>query len=114
MTHAQEDFYTHVENESCLVLVLLEYIISTVHFRLYGLLNSVKFLILLPWDPLVDYCIAILHAFVKHFQLTSVVEKVQAAITIQDVTSLDIYVKAEEGKAYYVVNDEAAGVVNLF
>ena len=30
----------------------------------------------------------------------SVVEKVQAAITIQDVTSLDIYVKAEEGKAY--------------
>lgn len=45
---------------------------------------------------------------------TSVVEKVQAAITIQDVTSLDIYVKAEEGKAYYVVNDEAAGVVNLF
>ena len=44
----------------------------------------------------------------------SVVEKVQAAITIQDVTSLDIYVKAEEGKAYYVVNGEAAGAVNLF
>ena len=44
----------------------------------------------------------------------SVVEKVQDAITIQDVTSLDIYVKAEEGKAYYVVNGEAAGAVNLF
>ena len=44
----------------------------------------------------------------------SVVEKVQAAITIQDVTSLDIYVKAEEGKAYYVVNGETAGAVDLF
>ena len=43
-----------------------------------------------------------------------VVEKVQAAVTIQDVTSLDIYVKAEEGKAYYVVNGEAAGAVDLF
>ena len=45
---------------------------------------------------------------------SAVVEKVQAAITIQDVTSLDIYVKAEEGKAYYVVNGEAAGAVDLF
>ena len=45
---------------------------------------------------------------------TSVVEKVQAAGTIQDVTSLDIYVKAEEGKVYYVVNGEAAGAVDLF
>ena len=45
---------------------------------------------------------------------TSVVEKVQAAISIQEVTSLDIYVKAEEGKAYYVVNGEAAGTVDLF
>ena len=44
----------------------------------------------------------------------SVVEKVQAAITIQDVTLLDIYVKDEEGKAYYVVNGEAAGAVDLF
>lgn len=44
----------------------------------------------------------------------SVVEKVQAAVTIKDVTSLDIYVKAEEGKAYYVVNGEAAGAVDLF
>ena len=44
----------------------------------------------------------------------AVVEKVQAAITIQDVTTLDIYVKAEEGKAYYVVNGEAAGAVDLF
>lgn len=44
----------------------------------------------------------------------SVIDKVQAAVTIQDVTSLDIYVKAEEGKAYYVVNGEAAGAVDLF
>ena len=43
-----------------------------------------------------------------------VVAKVQAAITVADVTSLDIYVKAEEGKAYYVVNGEAAGAVDLF
>ena len=45
---------------------------------------------------------------------TSVVEKVQAAVTSKDVASLDIYVKAEEGKAYYVVNGEAAGAVDLF
>ena len=44
----------------------------------------------------------------------SVVEKVQAAIQVADVTSIDIYVKAEEGKAYYVVNGEAAGAVDLF
>lgn len=43
-----------------------------------------------------------------------VVKKVQAAVTAADVTSLDIYVKAEEGKAYYVVNGEAAGAVDLF
>ena len=43
-----------------------------------------------------------------------VVAKVQAAVTVSDVTSLDIYVKAEEGKAYYVVNGEAAGGVDLF
>lgn len=40
----------------------------------------------------------------------SVVEKVQTA----DVTSLNIYVKVEEGKAYYVVNGDAVGAVNLF
>mgnify|MGYP007056198511 CR=1 FL=1 len=43
-----------------------------------------------------------------------VVKKVEAAVTTKDVTSLDIYVKAEEGKAYYVVNGEAAGAVDLF
>ena len=42
---------------------------------------------------------------------SSIVEKDQAAVTIKDITSLDIYVKAEEGKAYYVINDEAAGAV---
>ena len=44
----------------------------------------------------------------------AVVEKVQAAVTIKDVASLDIYVKAEEGKAYYVINGEATGAVDLF
>ena len=44
----------------------------------------------------------------------SVVEKVQAEIKAADVSSIDIYVKAEEGKAYYVVNGEAAGAVELF
>ena len=44
----------------------------------------------------------------------SVVEKVQAAIQVSDVSSIDIYVKAEEGKAYYVVNGEAAGAIDLF
>ena len=43
-----------------------------------------------------------------------VVKKVEAAVTTKDVTSLDIYVKAEEGKAYYVVNGGAAGAVDLF
>jgi len=43
-----------------------------------------------------------------------VVKKVEAAVTAETVTSLDIYVKAEEGKAYYVVNGEAAGAVDLF
>ena len=44
----------------------------------------------------------------------AIVEKVKAAIQAADVTSLDIYIKAEEGKAYYVVNGEAAGSVDLF
>ena len=44
----------------------------------------------------------------------AIVEKVQAAIQTTDVTSIDIYVKAEEGKAYYVVNGEATGAVELF
>ncbi len=44
----------------------------------------------------------------------SVVEKVQAAVTIKDVTFLDIYVKAEEEKADYVVTGEASGAVDLF
>ena len=43
-----------------------------------------------------------------------IVAKVQAEIKAADVTSIDIYVKAEEGKAYYVVNGEAAGAVDLF
>lgn len=43
-----------------------------------------------------------------------VVAKVQATVTVPNVTSLDIYVKSEEGKAYYVVNGEVAGAVDLF
>ena len=50
----------------------------------------------------------------KEITYESVVEKVRAAITAADVSSIDIYVKAEEGKAYYVVNGEAAGSVDLF
>ncbi|MDO5134315.1 MAG: DUF6465 family protein [Eubacteriales bacterium] len=44
----------------------------------------------------------------------AVVKKVNAAVEISDIRSLDIYVKAVEGKAYYVVNGEAAGAVDLF
>lgn len=43
-----------------------------------------------------------------------VVAKVQAAVGDAAVETLDIYVKAEEGKAYYVVNRETAGDVDLF
>lgn len=43
-----------------------------------------------------------------------IVAKVQAEIKAEDIASIDIYVKAEEGKAYYVVNGEAVGAVNLF
>ncbi len=31
-----------------------------------------------------------------------------------DINSLEIYVKPEEGKAYYVVNKEVDGAVDLF
>lgn len=44
----------------------------------------------------------------------SIVRKVQDAVKTQDVKSLEIYVKAEEGKAYYVVNGETSGAVELF
>lgn len=44
----------------------------------------------------------------------AVVQKVQDAVAVQKITSLEIYVKAEEGRAYYVVNGEAAGAVELF
>lgn len=44
----------------------------------------------------------------------SVVKKVQTAIQVADISSIDIYVKAEEGKAYYVVNGETTGSVELF
>ena len=43
-----------------------------------------------------------------------VVAKVQAAAEGIEITSFDIYVKAEEGKAYYVVNGDVTGDVDLF
>lgn len=43
----------------------------------------------------------------------AVLEKVKAAFD-GEVTSLDIYVKAEEGKAYYVINGDVTGDVDLF
>ena len=43
-----------------------------------------------------------------------VVAKVQAAAEGIEITSLDIYVKAEEGKAYYVINGDVTGDVDLF
>ncbi len=43
----------------------------------------------------------------------AVIEKVKAAFD-GEVTSADIYVKAEEGKAYYVINGDVTGAVDLF
>jgi uncharacterized membrane protein YkoI len=43
----------------------------------------------------------------------AVIEKVKAAFG-GEVTSVDIYVKAEEGKAYYVINGDVTGAVDLF
>lgn len=43
-----------------------------------------------------------------------IVEKVKAVTAAEEVKSVDIYVKAEEGKAYYVVNGEMTGAVELF
>lgn len=50
----------------------------------------------------------------KGITYEEIVEKVQAAVKAADVTSLDIYIKSEEGMAYYVVNGEAAGSIELF
>ncbi|MBQ8972672.1 MAG: hypothetical protein IJ074_06285 [Clostridia bacterium] len=33
---------------------------------------------------------------------------------LSDIEALEIYVKPEEGKAYYVINKEVEGVINLF
>lgn len=43
-----------------------------------------------------------------------VVAKVKAAAEGIEITSFDIYVKAEEGKAYYVINGDVTGDVDLF
>ncbi|MBE5998179.1 MAG: DUF6465 family protein [Eubacteriales bacterium] len=43
----------------------------------------------------------------------AVIEKVKAAFD-GEVTSMDIYVKAEEGKAYYVINSDVTGDIDLF
>ena len=44
----------------------------------------------------------------------AIVEKVLSAGEGADIETLDIYVKADEGKAYYVVNGDVAGAVDLF
>ena len=44
---------------------------------------------------------------------TDIVKKVNKAIS-ENIKSLEIYVKAEEGKAYYVVNGDITGAVELF
>lgn len=33
---------------------------------------------------------------------------------VTDIASLDIYVKPEEGKAYYVINKDVEGAIDLF
>ena len=43
----------------------------------------------------------------------AVIEKVKAAFD-GEITSVDIYVKAEEGKAYYVINGDVTGAVDLY
>lgn len=43
-----------------------------------------------------------------------IVDKVKASTAAEEVKSVDIYVKAEEGKAYYVINGEMTGAVELF
>ena len=42
-----------------------------------------------------------------------IVKKVNQAVS-EKIKTLDIYVKAEEGKAYYVVNGSNTGAVELF
>lgn len=44
---------------------------------------------------------------------TDIVKKVNKAYK-ENIKSLEIYVKAEEGKAYYVVNGDITGAVELF
>ena len=43
----------------------------------------------------------------------NIVKKVNKAYK-DNIKSLDIYVKAEEGKAYYVINGDVTGAVDLF
>ena len=43
----------------------------------------------------------------------AVIEKVKDALD-GAVTPVDIYVKADEGKAYYVINGDVNGAVDLF
>ena len=43
-----------------------------------------------------------------------IIKRVNDAASDNEVSSLDIYVKADEGKAYYVINGDIAGAVELF
>ena len=38
----------------------------------------------------------------------------EAGKKLSEIESLDIYVKPQEGKAYYVINGEVEGAVDLF
>ena len=50
----------------------------------------------------------------KEFKTADIVESVKAAYTGEaPIKTVDVYVKPEEGKAYYVVNGDVTGAVEL-
>ena len=50
----------------------------------------------------------------REFKTTDIVESVKAAYTGEaPLKTVDVYVKPEEGKAYYVVNGDVTGAVEL-
>ena len=61
----------------------------------------------------------ILQANGQEFDLSAVEANVKkawkdAGHKLTEIESLDIYVKPQEGKAYYVVNKEVEGKIDLF
>ncbi len=49
----------------------------------------------------------------KAFNQDQLVELAKSAYGKNDIKNLDIYVKPEEGKAYYVVNNDITGSFDL-